>query len=66
MNVRHASSPKETQEGPPQLAPHRDFVTVGSALSLLLGFAGACRVAPRTMKEGHKFFDPSGSASMCE
>jgi hypothetical protein len=33
MNVRHASIPQETQEGPPQLAPRRDFVAGG------LGFA---------------------------
>jgi ChrR Cupin-like domain len=59
MNVRHASSSKETQEGFPQLATRRDFVARGLGLSLLLGSAGACRVEPRTMKEGHEFFDPN-------
>ena len=42
MNERHASSPKETQEGPPPLATRRDFVARGLGLSLLLGSFNAC------------------------
>ena len=59
MNDHHASSLKETEEGPPMLPTRRDFVARGLGLGLLLGSAGACRVAPPTMKEGHEFFDPN-------
>ena len=41
------------------LPTRRDFVVRGLGLGLLLGSAGACRVAPPTMKEGHEFFDPN-------
>ena len=58
MYERHASSLKEIEGGPPPSRTRRDFVARGLGLSLLLGAAGACRVAP-SMKEGHEFFDPN-------